>query len=104
MTKHEFQLPDGTLLTSVVMSEEEFGGLCNLISEVVANMPPVNPAHGQRMTEKEVNLIRGAKHVPMMARGTLTRQIFDKYDIPTNHASFIVRGHGEDVFMKTFGS
>ena len=104
MTKHQFQMPNGALLTSVVMSEEEFSELCDLISEIVADTPPVNPDHGERMTEKEVDLIREAKHVPMMARGTLTERIFDKYDIPTNHASFIVRGQGENVFFRNFGS
>jgi hypothetical protein len=104
MTKHEFQLPDGSLLVSVVMSEEEFSEMCDFIKELLIEKPPVNVAQGERMKPEHVEAIREAKHLPMIARGTLTEPVFDKYGISTDKASFIVRGQGENVFFRNFGS
>lgn len=98
MTKHQFSIPDGRLLTSVVMDEGEFSGLCDLIEKIIAEAPPANAATGKRMSPGDVGRIREAKHVPMMARGTLTEEVFDHYAIGTDLATFIVRGQGMAVF------
>jgi hypothetical protein len=56
-----------------------------------------NIGDGQRMAKADLDNIRAAKHIPLMARGTKTEIIFQKFDIGTNKASFIVRGAGKRI-------
>lgn len=104
MTKQEFLFPDGRIITSVVMDEGEFSGLCDAVAEMVKSAPPVNLKGGARFSRADVDKIRAAKNLPCISRGTLTQTIFEKYEIDTVLASFIVRGEGERVFGRTFGN
>jgi hypothetical protein len=101
MTKHEFVF-DGETLTSIVMSEEEFDELLDFLKFLFMTKAPMNMRTNTRFTEKDLANLRSAKHVPMVARGTVTEPIFQKYEVTSGKMSFIVRGQGPDVFARYF--
>ena len=96
---HEFQFntndPNGQpgpwTLTSIVMSEEEFN---SFIDFMVASMVDTYGADGVRVQREQIESLRGARHIPMIARGTKTETAFKKYGIRSNFMSVIVRGEG----------
>lgn len=89
MTKYVFRLPDSQQITSLVMSQNEFDELCQHISKL-----KIKTHDGEQIDQQNLETIRKAKHLKLMARGTTTEQIFKKYEIQTEFLSAIVRGHG----------
>ena len=86
----EFVL-DGKVITSVVMDEAEFNAFCDELGGIF------NQAQGERANADQISMIKQAKHLPAMARGTKTEKFFTRYGIKSNMASFIVRGEGFTV-------
>lgn len=91
----EFTL-NGNVITSVVMDEDEFNAFCDELGGIF------NQAQGERANADQISMIKQAKHLPAMARGTKTEKFFTRYGIKSNLASFIVRGEGFNV-AKRFG-
>ena len=91
MTKHPFDIR-GTSITSLVMDEQEFEEFLGQI------------AKSGLVNEAAVDACRKAKHVPIIAKGTKTWYLFDLYAVLTPNMSVIVRGEGENVFMRAFGN
>ena len=82
-------LPNGDKITSIVLDQDEFESLADSLHKI--------------LSKEQVDRIKEAKHIPMISCGTKTAAIFDKFDIKTNLACFIVRGHGSellDQFMR----
>jgi hypothetical protein len=89
--KQQFELPDGKTMTAVVMDHEDFDSLCDGLDGIVEITTK------DRANEDLVGRIREAGHLPMMARGTKTQFAFDRFEIETDLASFIVRGKGKEI-------
>lgn len=75
-------------VTSVVMDEEVF---TKVIDDLGANLG---------LSDGDKDKIKTAKHVPFMAKGTKTQFAFDQFDIKTEFACMIVRGHGKNLMKK----
>jgi hypothetical protein len=102
MTKHEFVIPtpggnpgDVSRLTSIVMDEDEFEALLQHIAD---GDPVVNVTTAQRMSPQDVESLRRAKNVPLIARGTKTEYLFRIYGVDSELMSAIVRGQAERAF------
>jgi hypothetical protein len=98
MTKHEFIMPNGLAITSLVLSDEE---LEEFIQLLMAG-PPF--ASGHKFEEKDAIAIRKEKHIPLIVCGTVTQHLFEKYCVSTDWMSVIVRGEGPKVFGRHFGN
>jgi hypothetical protein len=85
MIKHEFDTPQGKI-TSLVMDRKEFDELMDLI-----NKSGLIEDYGVLAQLRQVG------HLPLVARGTKTEFIFDKYEIETEAFSAIIRGAAENV-------
>jgi hypothetical protein len=83
----------GLVVTSLVLDKPEFDALCK---EFIGIFPEITEEMAQRLID--------AKHVPLMARGTKTQKFFDRYEIPTERMSIIVRGAGCEVFERVMTS
>ena len=92
-----FQMPNGQLITSVVMDEPDFIELCDSLVGVF------EIKRKERTDENMIERLKEAKHIPMMSRGTKTEFVFDQFDIETDLASFIVRGHGKQLALDLLG-
>ena len=88
--KKEFNV-NGRHITTVVMDEPDFVTLCDGLLGIFDRQ------NGARTGPDQINLLKKAKHIPLMAKGYLTGAIFEKFDIATDYASFIVRGHGMNI-------
>jgi len=88
----EFQLTNGTAFTSVVMDGDEFNSLCDSLSDIF------DANSNNRVGNEQIAALKEAQHIPMIAKGTLTKFIFDKYDVKTDRVSIIVRGTGMKLF------
>ena len=102
---HEFEFrtndphgkPGPWKLTSLVMSENEFN---SFIDFLVANMTGIYGSNGERTQSHQIEALRAERHIPMIARGTKTEPIFQKYGIASGFMSVIVRGEGFAVMEK----
>lgn len=104
VTKHTFLFPtpgggpgETSRLTSIVMDEGEFETLLQRISE---GDPVFNVMTKERMSPEDVEALRKAKHVPLVARGTKTEHLFKAYEIETDYFSAIVRGQGNRLLER----
>lgn len=101
-TIHEFQLsgnaPNGEegpwTLASVVASEEEFS---ELISQIYEMSRATEIRSMQRISDDQIKALAQAKHIPLMARGTLTAPLFEMFGVIQNYMSVIVRGEGNRI-------
>lgn len=89
--KREFTIPNGIHITSVVLDQGDFDTLCDMIQESLGH---------RKETADQVATIRKAKHLPMVSRGTKTQPIFEKFEIQTDNACFIVRGEGDRMLKE----
>jgi hypothetical protein len=95
MYKTELELPDPAnpgktaKITSMVMSQEEFDELIELIRK---GDPVTEVRSGHRMKPEDVQALADAKQVPMVARGTKTEYLFKRYEVDTNYFCATVRG------------
>lgn len=85
---------NGKVITSVVMDEAEFLAFCDELDGIF------NKADGTRADVDQIALLKEAKHLPMMARGTKTEKFFARYGIKSNFAAFLVRGEGVNVAQR----
>lgn len=76
-------MPDGDIMTSLVMDEKEFTTLLEFLKDFV---PTIEPFKKHRM-------------VPLIFRGTKTAPIFEKYEIDSLYCSFVIRGYAKE-FLK----
>lgn len=100
MTKHRFRMPvNGSLvdLTSLVMSEGEFAECVRFVFD---GPPIIRVEGGGRTDPGHAKAFLEAKHIPMIARGTVTQRVFDQYAVETDYMSVIVRGQGEALAAK----
>ena len=83
----EFEMPDGRVFASVVMDREEFEALIDELLKA--------EIHG--LTPEVAENVKRAGHVPMMARGTKTEFVFERYGTSGKMISMIVRGQGRRI-------
>lgn len=81
------------VVTSLVLDKPEFDALCK---EFIGIFPEITEEMVQRMIDM--------KQVPLMALGTKTKKFFDRYEIPTERMSVIVRGAGREVLERAIAS
>ncbi len=99
--KQVYKLPNGIVITSIVMDQEEFNEFCDNLKGILhtdrlgGNM--------KRADDEQIEQIRASKHLPMMARGTKTQRFFDQYEVTTDYLCVIVRGTGGTVLAKLSG-
>lgn len=101
-TIHEFDF-NGQAIVSIVVSPEEWDDFINLLFSMNR---VIERQSGKRMTDEQIDAIRDAKHIQMIARGTLTEKLFDHFSAPTHarYMTVIVRGQGMKVFNEHFGN
>jgi len=93
--------PGPWTMTSVVCSDEEFENLILVIHQMSR---ATEIRSGSRISDEQIAALKDAKHIPLMARGTLTQSFFDMFGVPGNYMSVIVRGEGPRVAAETFGT
>lgn len=91
----QFKMPDGREITSVVMDAEDFDEFADSLRGII-----MLNVDNQRAADAQIDAIKAAKTLPMMARGTKTEFAFEKYGIETDLACFIVRGHGTEILRQ----
>jgi hypothetical protein len=85
-----FSLPRGGMICSVVMDQEDFDEVCEMLEGII-----VLNDNNQRAAETQIEAIRAAKMLPMVSRGTKTQPLFDKFDVEQDLMCLCVRGHGK---------
>ena len=96
----KFDLPNGDSLTTVVLDEQEFFELVDSLAGVFNIADPKNP---QRTNDTMLEQLKEARHIPMMSKGTKTAFVYDKYEIESQLAAFVVRGHGPELLQQLIG-
>lgn len=91
---HEMQMPNGQKITSIVIDQDEFNDLCDKLMGIF------DVGDKQRATPDQIEAIKAAKIIPMMARGTKTEFVFEQYKVKTDRCCIIVRGHGEALMTQ----
>ena len=76
----------GREITSLVMDAAEFSSLCDLLGQV--RFSSVDPDKHRGVVDR----IRCERHLPLMARGSQTEQVFRHYGVATPYLSACVRG------------
>lgn len=89
--KKVFKFKDNEQITSVVIDQSDFDALCD-------DLEGIRLHDGRSTSKSDVDLIRAAKHIPLMYRGTITEKLFDKYKVETDYMCVIVRGEGKNLF------
>lgn len=93
----KFDLPNGKSFTAVVLDEEEFFELVESLAGVFNIADPTKP---ERADNSLLEQLKEARHIPMMSKGTKTAFVYDKYEIESELASFVVRGHGPQLLQQ----
>jgi len=83
----EFEMPDGRVVTSVVMDREEFE---TLIDELIKA-----EIHG--LTPDVAGQVKELGHIPLMGRGAKTEFVFERYGATGKMISIIIRGQGRFI-------
>jgi hypothetical protein len=91
--KKVFEFKDD-FVTTIVLDFEEFCEVCDSCESMI------NLDSGDRATAEVVEQLKQSKVIPLMCLGSRTSVIFEKYEIDTKYASFIVRGHGRELFKE----
>jgi hypothetical protein len=89
----EFEMPDGRVFASVVMDREDFE---TLIDELLA-------AEVEGLTPEMAANVKKIGHIPMMARGTKTEFVFERFELSCNLLSMIIRGQGRKIAEQVLG-
>lgn len=100
---HEFQIntndPNGRpgpwKMTSVVVSESEYNAFVDYMLEKVVGVL----SQSGRIERDQIEALRGARHITMIARGTRTESLFTRYKVKTDFMAIIVRGEGERMIQ-----
>lgn len=101
-TRHDFTFtdpdPNGTpgpwSLCTLVMDDLEFDDLVNYME---AQMSGTLMGGGGRANKNHFDSLREARHIPMIARGSRTEPVFNRYAVESKFLSVIVRGEGVNV-------
>lgn len=93
--KEVFNWPGGGTVCSVVMDQEDFDEVCEMLEGII-----VLNDNNQRAAETQIEAIRAAKMLPMVSRGTKTQPLFDKFDVEQDLMCLCVRGHGKRVMQQ----
>ena len=94
MKKKPFKAPfpfvpePGQYITSVVVDRDDFVTFMDLIRTTCPS----------KLDEETAEHALEMGHVPLIARGTLTEQLFDHFDVETKYMSVCVRGYGKRLF------
>ena len=83
----EFGLPDGRVITSVVMDREDFETLVDDLVKV--------EIHGLQLDT--IAELKQIGHIPLMARGTKTEFVFERFGVTSKLVSLIIRGQGRRI-------
>ena len=75
-----------TPFTSVILDQKDFDTFCDELSDVKLLDTGGTPS------EEQIELLREAKHLPMMMKGAMTKKFFDQWGVETEYLGVIVRG------------
>lgn len=87
-----FTLKSGPI-TSIVMDEDEYEGLVQEMGKT-GLVTPQRVGKRMLMPDEIMMVLRKAKHVPVLHRSPMTEDIFKKYNIHTQQATFTIFGYG----------
>jgi hypothetical protein len=107
-TLHVFSIPDPmgggmAYITSIVTTQDDFDNLMDTLD----SMPTVNSMskRGEFSKKKpDTSTFRMLRHVPVVARGSHTEWVFERYGVETPYLSVIVRGAGASLANRMLGS
>lgn len=74
------------------MNTEEFDGICNKLHDTKAR-----DNTGKVLTPDKIESFRSKHNIPVIARGTLTEELFKSYKIDTGLLSVIEEGYGKAI-------
>lgn len=77
--------------TSLVLDIGEFNDLVDSLVGVF------NTHEESRLDAEKAVIIKHNMHIPMIARGTLTKAVFDKYGVGTDYLCVMVRGAADRI-------
>ncbi|MCH8326229.1 MAG: hypothetical protein IIB83_06690 [Bacteroidetes bacterium] len=86
-----FNSPEMGELASVVIDQADFNALCDELRGVfVVNMT-------KRAADAQIASLKAARTIPIIASGTKTEFVFERYDIKQDKMCVIVRGAGRSL-------
>ncbi len=105
ITKHGFEFPGPSPLgqpgawgmTSLVMDKEDFNELITLIENAYDGK---NIATSEALDSSAIQRLRDAGRLPLVARGTKTEFLFQKYGVSTEFFSAIIRGAAKRMGLR----
>jgi hypothetical protein len=83
----EYEMPDGTVITSVVMDREDFESLLDELAQVKIS----------GLTPEEAEQVKKIGYVPLLSRGAKTEFVFERYGVSGKLISMIIRGQGQRI-------
>jgi hypothetical protein len=87
-----FTWPGGWEVASVVVDVEDFDALCEELRGIM--VIHVDKKANERAADIQIEALKAAQHVPMVARGEKTKFLFERYNIEQDRMCIIVRGKG----------
>lgn len=84
----EFTFPNGVTVTSVVLDQQDFDSFVDELANIKLFGTDQTPSKAQ------LDAIKEAQQLPLMARGSKTEVFFERWGVKTKHLSVIVRGAG----------
>ena len=91
--------PGPWTITSVVVSQELWNEFIDEL-KLRNKIKIYNANDGHRIDDVKLETIRSNKHIPMIARGSLTDFIFLRFGVNTKYMSVIVRGEGMRIMAE----
>jgi hypothetical protein len=90
----EFEMPDGRVIASVVLDQGEFDAVLDELARVGLT----------GLTQEGAEQVKVVGNVPLLARGTKTEFVFERFGVAGRLISMIVRGRGRDIADRLMAS
>lgn len=87
-------LMHGEAYASVILDLDDYLAFCDELKGIY------NQAKEARVTDEQIETLKQAKHLPLMVRGTLTQQFFDRWGVEANKMGVMVRGQGKAALQR----
>lgn len=96
-TVRDFQLPDGSGISVVVVDQPVFDECVNQLAGVF------NAGVGERVGGEQAAMLKAVGYIPMIGRGTMTDFLFDRFGVSGDRLGLVVRGFGQKVVREVMG-
>ena len=96
-TVRDFQLPDGSDISVVVVDQSVFDECVDQLSGVF------NAGVGERVGGEQAAMLKAVGNIPMIGRGTMTDFLFARFGVSGDRLGLVVRGFANRIVSEVMG-